>query len=496
MRKYVFCFLISVFCLLFSVFCPLTHANNIAVSNVTLTGQSPSASTAKAQFDITWNNSWRNNINYDAAWVFVKYSTDGGTTWAHATLKTSGTNPAGFSQGTGSGLDIMVPVDNKGAFLQRSADGSGTVSTTAVQFVWDWGSDKLSSDGVTAIAASTSTRVKVYAVEMVYIPQGAFYAGSGGTGTSEFTKTLINTATATTAPSGSPLAGGYPSGQTAPANASWSNGYPAFYSMKYGISQGEWVDFFNTLTAAQKAIRDITGNVTDDSVAYGGKNSQATVYRNTVSWAGGSDSASAGTNQYVACNYLCWSDIVAFADWAGLRPMTELEYEKACRGTLDPVADEYAWGSTAITAATGITNSGAINETASPTTANCVYNNSGTGGPLRGGFAATSTSSRAQAGASYYGVMELSGNLWNRSVTIGNSTGRAFTGIHGDGVLSATGNANTTNWPGTAATGSGFRGGNWSYASSYGRVSARSSAADTGAGRSNRYGGRCVRTSP
>ena len=39
---------------------------------------------------------------------------------------------------------------------------------------------------------------------------------------------------------------------------------------------------------------------------------------------------------------------VAFADWAGLRSMTELEYEKACRGPLEPVAGEYAFGTNEI----------------------------------------------------------------------------------------------------------------------------------------------------
>jgi hypothetical protein len=34
--------------------------------------------------------------------------------------------------------------------------------------------------------------------------------------------------------------------------------------------------------------------------------------------------------------------------------MTELEYEKACRGPLMPVANEYAWGTTTISATTAI----------------------------------------------------------------------------------------------------------------------------------------------
>ena len=41
-------------------------------------------------------------------------------------------------------------------------------------------------------------------------------------------------------------------------------------------------------------------------------------------------------------------NLCTYLDWAGLRPMTELEYEKICRGPSAPVAGEYAWGSTTI----------------------------------------------------------------------------------------------------------------------------------------------------
>ncbi|MBK6364893.1 MAG: hypothetical protein IPF52_15970 [Saprospiraceae bacterium] len=67
---------------------------------------------------------------------------------------------------------------------------------------------------------------------------------------------------------------------------------------------------------------------------------------------------------------------------------------------------------------------------------------------------------RVQSGASYYGIMELSGNLWERPVTVGNPTGRDFSG-NGDGVVSNVGNANYPWWPGINAIGVGVRGGGW-----------------------------------
>ena len=72
-------------------------ANNVAVTNVTLSALG--GGKAAVTFDLSWEHSWRDVENHDAAWVFVKYSPDGGTRWAHATLAASGLDPAGFSAG-------------------------------------------------------------------------------------------------------------------------------------------------------------------------------------------------------------------------------------------------------------------------------------------------------------------------------------------------------------------------------------------------------------
>ena len=119
-------------------------------------------------------------------------------------------------------------------------------------------------------------------------------------------------------------------------------------------------------------------------------------------------------------------------------------------------------------------------------------------GPLRVGiFAANGINTgRITAGASYYGIMELSGNMYERTVTIGNATGREFTGLHGDGALDASGEADVSNWPGTDAVGAGFRGGDWGRHASYLRVSDRYDAAVTYPDRDGVYGFRAVRSGP
>jgi hypothetical protein len=190
--------------------------------------------------------------------------------------------------------------------------------------------------------------------------------------------------------------------------------------------------------------------------------------------------------------------------------MSELEFEKACRGNQTAVSGEYAWGSSAIHATTyaSLANPGAANELpnapSTGTNGNASYSitDGVIDGPLRVGAFAGAATTRAQAGATYYGIMEMSGNLWERPVTIGNAEGRAFTGAHGSGLLSTAGHATTTAWPGltsgevTGALGSGFRGGVWNAIVNALRVSDRVAAANSFTDRSFNVGFRGVRLAP
>jgi len=91
-------------------------------------------------------------------------------------------------------------------------------------------------------------------------------------------------------------------------------------------------------------------------------------------------------------------------------------------------------------------------------------------------------------------VMELSGNLFERVVNIGNSAGRAFQGTLGDGVLDGSGNATgNSGWP--AGNGSGWRGGYWYGGDTLQRASDRNNAVYDG-GRHSAGGIRAVRQAP
>jgi formylglycine-generating enzyme required for sulfatase activity len=497
-------------------------ANNITTSAGSLTGNT--GTQIHVQFNISWQNSWRIEPNrWDAAWVFVKYRTASGM-WQHANLSNTGHVAPGGSTIT-TGLVAPASAFNTttnpgvGVFIHRSAEGSGTFTANGVQLLWDYG-----ANGINMLDVE---EIRVFAIEMVHVPQGAFAVGSGGTENDAFTLTTINTANATAVPSGTGSlggqAGGYPTGQIAPSNAAWPNGFNAFYCMKYELSQQQYVDFLNTLTRTQQNTRtatDISGTAITNR--YVMSNTSALNVRNGIrcdanipvspapvtfycDLNGNGTGGEASDGKDIACNLLSWGDLAAYLDWSGLRPMTELEFEKACRGPIAPVANEYPWGTSGIAIGTyTLANAGATNEgiatNYSTTLGNAVY--SGTGihdGPRRVGILAAngSNNGRATAGAGYYGIMELGGNLWERPVTIGNANGRAYTGTHGNGALGSTGDPDVASWPApTTANGVGVRGGSLDFSAPGLRVSDRNFAALASSDRGNSIGGRGCRLVP
>jgi len=502
----------------FMLFATNLRANDIVVSNISLTDENTTDKFVMVQFDLSWENSWRISsgpANWDAAWVFVKYritaANGGDDLWKHATL-----NSTGHSGGSGTGTTITPATDGTGSFIYRSGNGSGTFSITSAQLRWNYGAN--------SVADNATVDVQVFAIEMVYVPQGEFYVGSGGDESGRFkdgttnNPFLINSEGSLEIGNedgklwGSSTSGSNTIGGAGTLAASFPKGYDAFYMQKYEITQQQYVDFLNTLTFTQQNNR-IDGS--PDATA-GTFTNDARRHKIKIKTSGvnpGTPAVYETEHPYVASNYLSWMDGAAYSDWAGLRPMTELEFEKACRGTVAPVAGEYAWGTATIANSVyTLGNAGAANEgiatNYSTTAGNASYSTTdgAIDGPLRVGIFAShgSNTGRITSGASYYGIMELSGNLWERAVTVGNAAGRDFTGVHGNGVLSANGHANQTAWPGltgspgevTGATGSGLRGGNWFNVATSLRASDRLYAADTSAGRNFGNGFRAVRLAP
>ena len=293
--------------------------------------------------------------------------------------------------------------------------------------------------------------------------------------------------------------------------ANFPKGHKAFYCMKTEISQQQYVNFLNILTRTQQAARTATSlgaGTTSVTNRYVMSNTSTISNRNGIrcdasihtsnpltfycDFNGNGTGGEAGDGGWIACNFLSWADGAAYMDWAGLRPMTELEFEKAARGFRGNAISEYAWGSNSAIAAATLSNSGANNETVS--TGNAIYGSNAIGGPLRTGSFAKSGTGRTAAGGSLFGILDLSGNLEERVVNIGSSTGRLFTGLHGNGSLTAGGDADASNWPSSTGAGAGFRGGAWNTVLARLRTSDRMRANVVDATRAAGYGFRGVRT--
>ena len=94
--------------------------------------------------------------------------------------------------------------------------------------------------------------------------------------------------------------------------------------------------------------------------------------------------------------------------------------------------------------------------------ANTLSIYSGSNVPLRCGiFAASATNkTRKETGATYWGIMEMSGNCYEAVISVGSSQTRDYSGLHGDGHVTTTGNASFNllqDWAFVNTTGVGFR---------------------------------------
>ncbi len=508
------------FCVVFFSFG--AWANDLKVTNVHLGSRDTNSKTIAVFFDLAWQNSWRNKINHDAAWVTVHLQdvTAASPEKKLCRLSINGLNPAGVSAGSNTELEIQIPSDKVGAFIRRTSNHmSSAVATTNVMLTVNY-----ETAGLSAESQVTAT---VTAYEMVYVPRGMFYAGDYAASAAAFqrggvdnnpwpitSESAINVSAASSNAYYYVSAGNngeFASGSAFIIPATFPKGFEAFYMMKYEITEGQWVEFINSLSAPGRANHDVT-NVSH-------KNADAVIDRNTIACAG-SPLMCSSERPNRAMTFLSWPDLCAFLDWAGLRPITELEFEKAARGPYLPVNGEFAWGTTDIQPLTALSNSAEDGlESSNTNGANAHFGGTlisggdaalGTAyrrGTLRGGIFATDSTDRILSGAGSYGAMELSGNAKEWAVSVGLSAGLVFTRANGDGVLTTAsgfeGNADSISWPGlnmdvsrgiTTTAGAGFRGGSWNDASTHLSISDRSEAASSSSDATSTYGGRGVRS--
>ena len=413
-------------------------ASDLKIENVRAVNRTDVLNTpVSVIFDISWDNAWHNDKNHDAIWVFMKYN---GPWNNHVKLKQSGHKI--IKNRTLDRQEPMIEVSPEGTgfFIYPPENFRGNVSYK-LQVIIDTDGKDVKWDKLKGLS--------VHGIEMVYIPKGEFTIGSPDE--AAIKRASLYKSDANGKPKGlvniksedeievaqkdealyywseNSL---YNGDQKGPIPGEFPKGYDAFYIMKYELTQGQYVDFLNTLPDSWTYKRS----------PIGGKS----YYKNR----GGIrlvDEVYVADNPNRPLNYASFTDALAFTDWAALRPITELEYEKAARGPSKPIKAEFVWG----------TNTYDDLERYVNENGELVYAN---------GYEESmiNDSNRASFGTSYYWVMDLSGSLWEKVITIGNPIGRAFKGSHGDGKLSF-GNATNEDWPKSddEVCGFGYRGGGY-----------------------------------
>ena len=424
--------------------------NNVRIENLKLIDRQT------LSFEVKWEHGWKSKVNHDAVWVFIKAKEH--QNWKSVPV---------LSVNAGSVLKGETGKSNVGFMLSRINEGSGNIDNQKIIVTLK---ENL-TDEINAI--------QVHGIEMVYIPQGSFYVGDG-----------VSNSTLQRNPSGTPfyiqseesINGLQSKDQYSPAiniPATFPKGFHPFYMMKYEISQEQYAAFLNDLTFKQQKNRTtMPPNAPSGTYALSfdgtyqnrngivilksGSENEPAVYGLNANPDNPPNYEDDGGNR--ACNFLAWSDMLAYLDWAGLRPMTELEFEKACRGAEQkPIPKEFAWATPYVIDANTIIEDGTPSETVSETANDSAgvasHGYEGPWGALRCGFGATTVSNRLQAGTGFYGAFEMSGNLWEVCITV-QPEGIIFDGAHGDGNLDAEGFADVNNWL-PDGKGAGYRGGAW-----------------------------------
>jgi formylglycine-generating enzyme required for sulfatase activity len=418
--------------LLFMLFQISLQANNIRIYDLTWDNI-----TNELTFKINWDNKFNTGAFRDAAWVFVKYAPNGTHNWLHADILSCSV----------SSLVNEISSDQKGVMLQtvNALTTDATVTLVLVEPVGQFHD------------------FKVMGIEMVRVAQGSFYAGDGASririapGDDENASVLITSESALTCGTSSSDIQ-YNIGNCFDLPAEYPKGYDDFYVMKYHITQGQYVDFLNCLSRVQQdslVNADLSDNTIENFFVMNDNtfvtsnmgircdenvtNGPITFYCDANNNGIGNE---ADDGQFRSCNFLSLRGLLGYLDWAALRPMTFLEYEKACRGPLPPVALELSWGSSLANTPSGFINEATKDEIA--------IESGSLGGLLitssvrRVGFAAVDgNTEREKANGSYYGIIDLGNNTSDQVIA---QEFTEFTNDHGDGVLSTLGFTGNVLW--------------------------------------------------
>ncbi|MEM1268708.1 MAG: SUMF1/EgtB/PvdO family nonheme iron enzyme [Bacteroidota bacterium] len=386
---------------------PAALAQTLSIENVRadFAARDTVAKTIPLTFDVSWEDSWRDGTRWDAAWVFGKFERAPGT-WGDIRFTAEGHTAAGSSEADAT-PSVLPAGHANGLLVHRATEGEGDVRFS-VQAVWTYGASYFD-------VPESGVPFQLMGVELVHVAGGAFDLGVDADQPNVFRAEAGGAFRVTSedelavgeagglyydVPEGEAYVGG---DQAGPIPAAFPKGTTPFYVMKYPITQGQYAAYLSLLPPRGRAARNVTTYST-----YAEKGGTITC----------GDAGCTAAQPAKAANFMGWGDGIGWASWAGLRPMTEFEYEKAAAGT---PADSAYYADGAL--------------------------------PDR-----VDASSRQ----SVWGAVDLRGGLWERTVSIGTKEGRAYRGTPGQSYVDELGypyGFANPDWPGPRALGSGYRGG-------------------------------------
>ena len=303
-------------------------ANDLRIETGTVE-RSAGGSGLRVTAKVAWKNAWRNTRNHDAVWLFVKVRLSPNAPWRHARL---------LATRAGGPLACAPSGDHVGAFCRAAAtthrgDLAGDVVLELDTTSWP-----------STVLTAATLEARAFGIEMVYVPDGPFSVGDRDTASVSHAAFYRSTATGghggpyritseaaiRVAPEEGALyyqarSPQYEGDRGGPVPPEFPKGTRAFYIMKYETLQGQYADFLNTIGHYAASFRAPLGGL------------EYATERGSIRIV---DGAYVGAKPNRPANQMSWDDGTAFADWAGLRPMTELEYTKAARGPADPVPSD------------------------------------------------------------------------------------------------------------------------------------------------------------
>ena len=246
------------------------------------------------------------------------------------------------------------PVHNpvSGVWIRLANAGREERVEVALQLPWNY--------RLADVADDAYLDVQLFAIEMVAVAGGPFSFGDSTTTDGFYPVRIGNPASPRAAQwmLGCGWEGPQPPGLQA-ISAAFPNGWQPFYVAKYEVTQGQYRDFLNVLTYQQQKARTHTSPASPHRSAALGtalmeRNGLVVcipgdsilqlpaVYGCDFNNNGVADEPQDG--EWIACGGLSPNDALAFADFTGLRLLTEMEWEKAGRGQKSGIAGDLPFG--------------------------------------------------------------------------------------------------------------------------------------------------------